>query len=466
MPSVKAGKGEPGRVVFEVNCKTRRAATRPTTSSPTRRSWRSASCPRAQEMGAPPNAASAPSERRQQRGGAINQTAAGRRPRTTRAWPRPPPTTAPATTSTTTAVKAVVLVGGEGTRLRPLTYRPPSRCCPIANQPFLERQLAWMARARRRRGRAVARLPARRVRRGTSPTAASATCSCATPSRPEPLGTAGAIRFAADVAGIDERFVVCNGDVLTALDLGALVAFHDARGAQATIHLVPVSRPVGVRCRAHLRRRRGEGVRREAAAGPGAVTNWINAGTYVLEPSVLDRIPPRHQRVDRARDVPADARPARSALRDRTATCYWLDIGTPEQVPRGPRRRRCAARSVCRRWPGAEEREPGIWVEPGAVIDAVDPARAAGARRARHRAVGPGCLCLAATSVGAGAPSATARGSTARCCIDGAAVGRAAEVVDCVLGTERRDRRGGHGARTRSSFAPSHRSRTTDGVVV
>ena len=149
-------------------------------------------------------------------------------------------------------MKAVVLVGGEGTRLRPLTFTTPKPLLPIANQPFLERQLDWLAdhgvdevvlslgylpdafHAHFRDGRA-----------GHLPAAAR----CATRSRTS--RSAPRARSASRPTGIDERFVVCNGDVLTDLDLGAMVAFHDERGAEATIALTQVDDPSRVRRRAH-----------------------------------------------------------------------------------------------------------------------------------------------------------------------------------------------------------------------
>src|SRR5262249_36784818 len=107
---------------------------------------------------------------------------------------------------------------------------------------------------------------------------------------PEPLDTAGAVRFAALDAGVAERFIVVNGDVLTDLDVSALVALHDKVGAEATISLTPVDDPsrYGVvpidaegRVEAFI----------EKPPRDEAPSNWINAGTYVFEPSVIDRIP-------------------------------------------------------------------------------------------------------------------------------------------------------------------------------
>ena len=130
---------------------------------------------------------------------------------------------------------------------------------------------------------------------------------------PEPLDTAGAIRFAAHHAGIAERFLAVNGDVLTDLDIGALVAFHEDRGAEATIHLTRVDDPsrFGVvptdddgRVSAFV----------EKPAPGEAPTHNINAGTYVLEPSVLDRIP-ADRRVSIERETFPALVEARHALR-------------------------------------------------------------------------------------------------------------------------------------------------------
>jgi mannose-1-phosphate guanylyltransferase len=142
----------------------------------------------------------------------------------------------------------------------------------------------------------------------------------------EPLDTAGAVRFAATFGGIDETFVVVNGDVLTDLDLTTLVAFHRERRAEGTIALHPVADPsaFGVvptdddgRVRAFV----------EKPPRDEAPTNEINAGTYVLEPSVLGRIP-EGGRVSIERETfPAMVRDG--GLFARSDDSYWLDTGTP-----------------------------------------------------------------------------------------------------------------------------------------
>ena len=159
---------------------------------------------------------------------------------------------------------------------------------------------------------------------------------------PEPLDTAGAIRFAALAAGIDDTFVVANGDILTDLDVDALVDFHRARHAEATIHLTPVADPsaygvvdVDNNGRVH---------RFVEKPAPGTEpSNLINAGTYVLEPRVLDRI-----EGDRRVSIERETFPAIVAAGGMFALPtddYWIDTGRPGAVPPGqPRRAQRRAR--------------------------------------------------------------------------------------------------------------------------
>lgn len=325
-------------------------------------------------------------------------------------------------------MRAVVLVGGEGTRLRPLTQTTPKGLLPIANQPFLERQLDWMA------GHGIDEvvlslgyLPDAFVAHFTADEYAGVRLRYAV--EPEPMGTAGAIRFAAEATGIDERFVVCNGDVLTALDLGALVGFHDEHAAEATIHLVRVPDPsaFGV-VPTHAD---GEVAAFVEKPPPGrAPTDWVNAGTYVLEPAVLERIP-AGMNVSIERETFPRMLETRGCLYAFASDVYWLDIGTPDKY-------RAAQLDVLRGAlgappvAGAEERDPGIWVQPGAVLDAsirlVPPVLiGAGA------AVGPGAF-VSGSVIGAGCTVGYGARVTRSVLLDGARVGRAAEVTDAILG--------------------------------
>ena len=221
---------------------------------------------------------------------------------------------------------AVVLVGGEGTRLRPLTFTTPKQLLPIAGVPMIERVIANLAH------HGIDQVVLSMGYRPDAFVEAYPDERCAhLPVRyaiePEPLDTAGAVRFAARWAGIDERFVVVNGDVLTTLDLGALVTLHADRGAEATISLTPVDDPsrFGVvptdetgRVLAFI----------EKPAPDTAPTNLINAGTYVLEPTVLDRIAD-DRRVSIERETfPVLAEEGR--LFALASDAYWIDTGTPE----------------------------------------------------------------------------------------------------------------------------------------
>jgi mannose-1-phosphate guanylyltransferase len=213
-------------------------------------------------------------------------------------------------------VIAVVLVGGEGTRLRPLTYETPKSMLPVMNRPFLEHQVEHL----RRHGADRIVLAC-----GYRPDAIRAHFGEALEYvvEPEPLGTGGAIAHAA--RGIGETFVVANGDVLTDLDLTALVAFHRERGSRMTIALHPVDDPS--RYGVVVTDSEGAVTAFVEKPAPGTIdANTINAGTYVVEPDVLELIPAR-----RAVSVEYEVFPALvgAGLHARSFTGYWRDIGTP-----------------------------------------------------------------------------------------------------------------------------------------
>jgi mannose-1-phosphate guanylyltransferase len=216
-------------------------------------------------------------------------------------------------------VIAVVLVGGEGTRLRPLTYTTPKPMLPIANRPFLEHQVEHL------RSHGVDRIV---LACGYKPDAIQAHFGSELEYvvEPEPLGTGGAIAYAAREAGISETFVACNGDVLTDLDLTALVAFHRHRRARMTIALHPVDDPS--RYGVVATDEQGAVTAFIEKPPPGSTpVRTINAGTYVAEPDVLDLIPPGGS-VSVEYDVfPRIVGEGLYALADEGA---WRDIGTPE----------------------------------------------------------------------------------------------------------------------------------------
>jgi mannose-1-phosphate guanylyltransferase len=224
-------------------------------------------------------------------------------------------------------MKAVVLVGGFGTRLRPLTLTTPKQMLPILHKPMIEHVLEHLA------GFGIDEAVLSMGYRPDAFTEAYPENLCAGVKvhyaiEPEPLDTAGAIRFAALDAGIDERFVVVNGDVLTDLDLAALIARHDERGAEGTIALHPAEDPsrYGVvptaddgRVLAFV----------EKPPRDEAPTNLINAGTYVLEASVLGRID-AGRKVSVEREV-FPAMVADQSLYAFDGQTYWIDTGTPAE---------------------------------------------------------------------------------------------------------------------------------------
>ncbi|HEX6237401.1 MAG TPA: NDP-sugar synthase [Acidimicrobiales bacterium] len=223
-------------------------------------------------------------------------------------------------------MRAVVLVGGFGTRLRPLTRSRPKQMLPVVNRPMIEHVVGHLS------AYGVDDVVLSLGYRPDAFVAAYPDGRCAGANlhyavEPEPLDTGGAIRFAATDAGIDQRFLVLNGDVLTDLDIGELVELHVARGAEATIALHRVDDPS--RYGVVPTDDQGRVVEFVEKPPPGrAPTNLINAGTYVLEPSVIARIP-----AGRPVSVERDTFPALAvegrlyAFDDRT---YWIDAGTPQ----------------------------------------------------------------------------------------------------------------------------------------
>ncbi|HQZ33630.1 MAG TPA: NDP-sugar synthase [Ilumatobacteraceae bacterium] len=223
-------------------------------------------------------------------------------------------------------MRAVVLVGGFGTRLRPLTLSIPKPMLPVGHVPIIERLITSLGRS----GITEVTLAL-----GFQPEpfmAAFPDNECAGVAlryavEPEPLDTAGAIRFAADAAGIDDTFVVVNGDILTDLDVSQLVAFHREHDAEATIHLIGVPDPSAFGVVAVDDEGRVERFVEKPAPGT-APSNLINAGTYVLEPSVLQRIPlGRKVSIERA-TFPAIAQD--NGLFAMATDDYWVDTGHPE----------------------------------------------------------------------------------------------------------------------------------------
>ncbi len=223
-------------------------------------------------------------------------------------------------------MKSIVLVGGEGTRLRPLTYSTPKQMLPLVGIPMIECVFETLAcHGVTDAVLSLGYLPDRFIEAYPSGVIGGVNVTYAV--EPEPLDTSGAIRFAAEFAGIDETFLGVNGDVLTDLDVTKLIQFHRDHGAEATIALHPVSDPSRFGVVPTSPDGRVIAFVEKPPVGE-APTNLINAGTYVFEPSVLERIAPTG-RVSVERDTfPRLAK--EGSLFAMADEGYWIDTGTPQ----------------------------------------------------------------------------------------------------------------------------------------
>ena len=291
-------------------------------------------------------------------------------------------------------MKAILLAGGKGTRLRPLTIHTPKPIVPIFERPFLHYQLDLLKQIPEIDEVVLSlNYQPRRIEEifgDGSETGLSIRYVV----EPAPLGTAGAVRYAGE--SLHESVVVFNGDVLTEVDLAAVVGLHRARKAKATIVLTPVENPSAY------------GLVETDASGniqrflekpkPAEITcDTINAGIYVLEPETFDRIP---------KDMPwSIERSFFPSLVERQETFvayvnrgYWIDIGTPEkyfQVHRdimdGRYRVAPFADAPSRAWVSPQARiEEGVTLEGPCFVDAGAVVKT-GARIGAYSVVGRQC---------------------------------------------------------------------------
>ena len=225
-------------------------------------------------------------------------------------------------------MQAVILVGGQGTRLRPLTSTVPKPVVTLVDRPFIAFMLEWL------RGHGVddvimsCGFMADSVR-AVLGDGSGLGIRLRFVEEPEPRGTAGALKLAEPM--LDERFLMLNGDVLTDIDLTAQLAQHESTGARATLSLVPVADPsaYGV-----VMLHEDHSVR-DFVEKPGAdkiETNLISAGAYVLEREILELVPP-----ERNVSIEREVWPLLigDGLYGFPSESYWLDIGTPGRYLQG-----------------------------------------------------------------------------------------------------------------------------------
>lgn len=231
--------------------------------------------------------------------------------------------------------EAILLVGGQGTRLRPLTIATPKPMLPVAGVPVTVHQIT------RARDAGV-----QRIVLGTSYRAevfkehlgdgSALGVEIAYAVEDEPLGTGGAIRHAADLllSGADDPVMVLNGDVLSGVDYAALVDGHVAAGAALTLHLTRVDDPTAY----GLVPTGGDGrvlaFREKPQTPEEIVTDQINAGCYVFTRSVIDEIPAGRP-VSVERETFPHLLDSGVLVRGVVDDAYWLDLGTPWDFIRG-----------------------------------------------------------------------------------------------------------------------------------
>ncbi|HWS53085.1 MAG TPA: NDP-sugar synthase [Pyrinomonadaceae bacterium] len=222
-------------------------------------------------------------------------------------------------------MQALILAGGKGTRLRPLTVYTPKPVVPVCNRPFLLYQIDTLRRAGITDITLSLSYQPHKIEQQLGDGSEFGVRLSYTV-EPQPMGTAGAYKFAEGL--IREPTVILNGDIITDLDLRAVIREHDARGAAATIVLAPVENPSSYGL---VETDGGGRVRRflEKPKPDECVTNNINAGTYVLDPRVLDFIPAGESYSFEYQLFPDLLRRGEKFFAHVPGDAYWIDIGTP-----------------------------------------------------------------------------------------------------------------------------------------
>ncbi|MEV3930191.1 MULTISPECIES: sugar phosphate nucleotidyltransferase [unclassified Streptomyces] len=341
----------------------------------------------------------------------------------------------------TEAREAILLVGGKGTRLRPLTVHTPKPMVPAAGVPFLTHQLA-RARAAGVQHIVLATSYLAEVFEPYFGDGSSLGLSIEYVTEDEPLGTGGALRNVASrlASGPDEPVIVFNGDILTGLDIRSLVAAHTTSGADVSLHLTRVEDPrafglvptdVTGRVTAFLEK---------PQTPEEIVTDQINAGAYVFRRSVIDTIP-EGRPVSVERETFPGLLDSGAHLQGMVDSTYWLDLGTPQAFVRGSADLvlgrapspavpgRCGDRLVLPTASVASDAKltGGTVVGEGALIG--EGARISGSTVLDGAVVGPGAV-ITDSLVGAGARIGSRTVLTGAVIGDGAQVGADNELRD------------------------------------
>lgn len=231
--------------------------------------------------------------------------------------------------------EAILLVGGKGTRLRPLTVHTPKPMVPAAGVPFLTHQLA-RARAAGVEHIVLATSYLAEVFEPYFGDGSALGLHIEYVTETEPLGTGGAIRNVASRlhSGPDEPVLIFNGDILTGLDIRALVSTHEESGADVSLHLTKVTDPRAFGLVPTDATGRVQAFLEKPQTPEEIVTDQINAGAYVFRRSVIDTIPVGRP-VSVERETFPDLLASGAHLQGMVDSTYWLDLGTPQAFVRG-----------------------------------------------------------------------------------------------------------------------------------
>ncbi|GAA1547897.1 NDP-sugar synthase [Streptomyces albidochromogenes] len=231
--------------------------------------------------------------------------------------------------------EAILLVGGKGTRLRPLTVHTPKPMVPAAGVPFLTHQLA-RARAAGVEHIVLATSYLAEVFEPYFGDGSALGLHLEYVTEEEPLGTGGAIRNVASRlhSSPDDPVLIFNGDILTGLDISALVSTHTASGADVSLHLTRVEDPRAFGLVPTDPTGRVTAFLEKPQTPEEIVTDQINAGAYVFRRSVIDTIPAGRP-VSVERETFPDLLSSGAHLQGMVDSTYWLDLGTPQAFVRG-----------------------------------------------------------------------------------------------------------------------------------
>ncbi|MBM7171830.1 NDP-sugar synthase [Streptomyces sp. G44] len=231
--------------------------------------------------------------------------------------------------------EAILLVGGKGTRLRPLTVHTPKPMVPAAGVPFLTHQLA-RARAAGVEHIVLATSYLAEVFEPYFGDGSALGLHIEYVTETEPLGTGGAIRNVASRlrSAPDDPVLIFNGDILTGLDIRALVDTHETSGADVSLHLTRVADPRAYGLVPTDPTGRVTAFLEKPQTPEEIVTDQINAGAYVFRRSVIDTIPAGRP-VSVERETFPGLLSSGAHLQGMIDSTYWLDLGTPQAFVRG-----------------------------------------------------------------------------------------------------------------------------------